>query len=83
MSMNPLLINLDDDDNSSNASSQVASENHILAGVSLWIAADWPEYGLSAFENKITKCLMDANLDIQSCRAIKPRGKRLFQLYLW
>ena len=44
-------------------------------GVSFWIVFNWPEYGISAFEEYLSREFLTAKFDIISCKAIRSRGK--------
>ena len=67
-------------DNESDESTEEETQTSVQTGISFWIAFDWPEYGLSAFENHISREFLSAKLDIVSCKAIRPRGKTEFIL---
>ena len=43
-------------------------------GFAFWIVFDSPEFSTPSFEREITKSLLEAGLDISSCRAISGRG---------
>ena len=51
------------------------SENSWKAGYTFWIAFDWPEYGISGFENMICKKFFDAGVSVSSCKSVQGRGK--------
>ena len=44
-------------------------------GVSFWVVFGWPEYGLAAFEEHISREFMLAGVDLDSCKAIRERGR--------
>ena len=46
-----------------------------LPGFAFWIVFDWPEYMVQAFENMVCQRLLDAGLEIDSCKSVKGRGK--------
>ena len=46
-----------------------------VPGVSFWVMFDWPEHGLTAFENHLTKMFLSSGLSLLSCKAVKGRGK--------
>ena len=49
-------------------------EDVIYPGVAFWVIFDWPQYGLSAFENHLSKIFMESGLDLLSTSAIRGRG---------
>ena len=49
-------------------------EEEVLHGLGVWIIYDWPEYGTVAFENFITKMLIEEKISVLSCKSVKPRG---------
>ena len=60
---------------SSNSEDETVAEEIFCPGISLWIVFNWPESGLSAFEEYISKEILAAGLDLRSCKAIRGRGK--------
>ena len=46
-----------------------------VPGVSFWVMFDWPEHGLTAFENHLTKMFLSSGLSLLSCKAVKRQGK--------
>ena len=50
----------------------------VCPGIAFWIAFDWPESGLAAFEEYIAKEFLSAGFDIVSCKAVRGRGKNSF-----
>lgn len=49
-----------------------------VPGIAFWIAFDWPQYGMEAYENHIRQIFMEANVDPLNCTAIRGRGKNLY-----
>ena len=43
-------------------------------GIAFWVAFDWPEYALSAFEDEICKSFLQSGMNLLTCKAIKSRG---------
>ena len=60
---------------SSNSEDETVAEQIFCPGISLWIEFNWPESGLAAFEEYISKEILAAGLDLRSCKAIRGRGK--------
>ena len=60
---------------SSNSKDETVAEQTFYPGISLWIVFNWPESGLAAFEEYISKEILAADLDLRSCKAIQGRGK--------
>ena len=60
---------------SSNSEDETVAEQTFCPGISLWIVFNWPESGLAAFEEYISKEILAADLDLRSCKAIRGRGK--------
>ena len=56
---------------------KIGEEYKEVPGISFWVMFDWPEYGLAAFENNLTKMFLSTGLSILSCKAVKGRGKCL------
>ena len=52
-------------------STKVDGESDDVPGLAFWVIFDWPEYGIGAFENYLSKLI----LDILSCKADKGRSK--------
>jgi len=46
-------------------------------GLAFWIVVDWPDYALSSIETEITKKMFSLGMNIKTCKAIKPRGKKI------
>ena len=57
----------DDDDNN----------EHDDFGLAFWIVVDWPDYGILSIRTDLMKKVFDLNMDLKSCKAIRPRGKVL------
>ena len=51
-------------------------------GLAFWIVLDWPDYALATAETNVTKKMFSLGLNIQSCKAIKPRGKKRIPINL-
>ena len=64
----------DDGDNSSMDDND-EERTQYAPGISFWIAFDWPEYGLNAFEDLVCKTFLKSQMNLVACKAIKPRGK--------
>ena len=60
---------------SSNSEDETVAEQIFCPGISLWIEFNWPESGMAAFEEYISKEILAAGLDLRSCKAIRGRGK--------
>ena len=60
---------------SSNSKDENVAEQIFCPGISLWNMFNWPESGLTAFEEYISKEILAAGLDLRSCKAIQGRGK--------
>ena len=60
--------------NSSNSEYETVSEQMFCPRIFLWIVCNWPESGLTAFEEYISKEILAAGLDLRSCKAIRGRG---------
>ena len=60
---------------SSNSEDENVAEQIFCPGISLWIMFNWPESGLAAFEEYISKEILAAGLDLTSCKTIQGRGK--------
>ena len=64
-------------DNCTDTSSEEGDETDttiLKPGISFWVAFDWPQYGLAAFEEQLSRGMMMSDLDIESCTAIRGRG---------
>ena len=68
-------FNKDDNETDSEAGDENHSDEVFCPGIAFWIVFDWPESGLAAFEEYISKEILSAVLDIHSCKAIRSRGK--------
>ena len=68
-------FNKDDNETDSEADDENHSDEVFCPGIAFWIVFDWPESGLAAFEEYISKEILSAVLDIHSCKAIRSRGK--------
>ena len=53
----------------------------VCVGISFWIAFDWPSYGVQAFENLITKLIMEEGADVISCKTVKSRGIIYYSIF--
>ena len=62
-------------EDSSNSEDETVAEQACCSGISLWIVFNWPESGLAAFEEYISKEILAAGLDLRSCKAIRGHGK--------
>jgi len=51
--------------------------NVISVRVLLEQGVDWPDYALSSIETEITKKMFSLGMNIKTCKAIKPRGKKI------
>ena len=60
---------------SSNSKDENVAEQIFCPGISLWNMFNWPESGLTAFEEYISKEILAAGLDLRSCKAIQGCGK--------
>ena len=60
---------------SSNSEDENVAEQIICPGISLWVVFNWPDSGLAAFEEYISKGILAVGLDLKSCKAIQGRGK--------
>ena len=60
---------------SRNSEDETIAEQIFCAGISLWIVFNWPEFGLPAFEEYISKETLAAGLVLRSCKAVRGRGK--------
>ena len=58
---------------SSNSEDETVVEQIFCPRISLWIVFNWPDSGLAAFEEYISKDVLAA--DLRSCKAIRGRGK--------
>ena len=66
---------------SSNSEDETVAEQKFCPGISLWIVFNWPESGLAAFEEYISKEILAAGLDLRSCKAIQRCGKITLLLF--
>ena len=62
------------DDETQESDNEQDSEGKIVPGVAFWIAFDWPQYGMAAYENHIRKIFLEANVNPLDCTAIRGRG---------
>ena len=62
------------DDETQESDNEQESEGKIVPGVAFWIAFDWPQYGMAAYENHIRKIFLEANVTPLDCTAIRGRG---------
>ena len=69
-----------DESTSDEEENEESKEN--IPGVAFWIAFDWPEHGLQAFENEICREFLSTNLDVISCKVVKGRGKNYFLKFI-
>ena len=60
---------------SSNSEGETVAEQIFCPGISLWIVFNWPESGLAAFEEYISKEILATGFDLRSCKTIRGRGK--------
>ena len=60
---------------SSNGEVKTVAEQIFRPRISLWIVFNWPESGLAAFEEYISKEVLSAAIDLRSCKAIRRGGK--------
>ena len=44
-------------------------------GLSFWLVLDSPNYALEKYERDLSKLFMSSKLNLQSCKAVKGRGK--------
>ena len=51
-----------------------AQDKKVMAGISFWVCFDWPQYGITAFENHLTKLILSCDLELHSCKAVRGRG---------
>ena len=51
-----------------------------VPGMAIWVMFDWPGYGLSAFENYLSRLIIKIGLDLLSCKAVHRRSKFKFFL---
>ena len=51
-----------------------------VPGISFWVIFDWPQYGIKAYENHLSKLMINSNMDVFACRAISGRSKSCFSL---
>ena len=61
---------------------KVDGEIKHVPGISFWVIFDWPECGLSAYENYLSKLVINAKLDLLCCNSVRGRSKYLFLLHL-
>ena len=66
---------------SSNSEDETVTVEIFCPRISLWIVFNWPESGLSAFEEYISKEILAAGLDLRSCKAIRGCGKISLPLF--
>ena len=45
-------------------------------GLSFWVIFDWPQYGVRAFENHLSRLCFREKTDMISCKAVRGRGKK-------
>ena len=62
------------DDETQESDNEQEYEGKIVPGVALWIAFDWPQYGMAAYENHIRKIFLAENVNPLDCTAIRGRG---------
>lgn len=65
--------NLESDE--SNEESSGNEKSTVTLGLAFWIVFDWPECVQDNFLEMISKEFMEAKLGIESCRAVKGRGR--------
>ena len=46
-----------------------------LPGISFWVIFSWPEYGIQAYEDHITKLFLKEQVDLYSCKAVRGRSE--------
>ena len=63
-------------------SSDEEDDRNIRPGLSFWVVADWPEFALEAIEQNLTKIILENGFDINQCKGIKPRGKKMLLIQL-
>ena len=56
-------------------SQKVKGDSEEVPGLAFWVIFDWPEYGLNAFENYLSKLILKTGLDLLSCKAVRGRSK--------
>ena len=61
--------------NYSGSSEEDGQEFTNYCGISLWIVFNWPEYGISSFEEHISREFLTAEFDLMLRKAIRSRGK--------
>ena len=76
--VNNKKFNHDENESDSDGEYDIQSEEVFCPGIAFWIVFDWPESGLAAFEEYISREILTAGLDIDSCKAIRGRGKDNF-----
>ena len=64
----------EDESDSDFDDNEAAEESKDYPGIAFWIAFDWPEYGVSAFEEIILKEFLSGGFCLSSCKVIKSRG---------
>ena len=69
-----------EEDEEVEAAEDDVEELSILPGVSFWVVFDWPQYGLAAYEDRISKHFMESGVDLINCKAVRGRGKHTFIL---
>ena len=42
-------------------------------GISFWVIFDWQNYGLSAYENRVSKLFLESKVDLITCKALRGR----------
>ena len=78
------IIHRDPNESEEEENEEEASDNDelsIIPGVSFWVVFDWPQYGLAAYEERISKHFMESGVDLINCKAVRGRGKNNFFIY--
>ena len=62
---------------------KVGEEYKELPGISFWVIFDWPECGITNYENHLSKLVMKSGLDLYNCKAVRGRSKLIISISLF
>lgn len=52
------------------------NKKEAVPGLGFWVIFDWPQYGVRAFEDHLSRLCFREKMDLVSCKAVRGRGMK-------